>query len=145
MRNFAKVSMMIMLFNAVLLLYTGVATVSYSYIVDNEKLNAYNLCVSNRLTRMAENPSSVLLISECEARFNFDNAGAAAIVWPISVPIVFAMRHPIGIILVVNSGLLGAFGVVGGVSVVTARRKRQIEREEAADRLIRQDSPDLLT
>lgn len=144
MHKFIKVPMVVMLCSAGLLLYTAVARVSYLYMADNEKLDAYNLCVSNRLTRMAENPKSVPLISECEERFNFEDAGVSSVVWPISVPIVFAIRHPIGIILVVNSGLLGALGVVAGVSVVAARRKRRIEREEAADRLIRQDSPDLL-
>ncbi len=127
-----------------LLLYTAVATFSYSYLVDNEKQDAYNLCVSNRLELMVQNP--VKSYAKCSKyRFGIDGAEMSAAGWPISVPIVFAMRHPIGIMLTTGTGLLGLFGAVTGHSAVRARRKRQKIALEAADRLIREEAPDLLT
>ena len=124
------------------MVYASVGRVTLNYVWHPDKQAAYETCLEGR---MAEVALGEISRKSCPSfRFDRDDGIIGAAFWPVTVPVVFAIRHPIGILLVAGSGLLLVFGAIGGHRAVVAKRERQRLDLEAAEALIRREAPDLL-
>ncbi len=94
------------------MLYTSVGKLSLTYFAGADIIEQYDTCVDV----IAEMPIEERTTFTCYKRGGKerDKAIVYAVFWPVTIPFIFTVRHPIGIILLVTS-IVGLYGTSLGV------------------------------
>ena len=136
-----------------LMWYVSIGRLAYDYI-GGEPLKLYAECrAEQRLQLVAGKPAR----SCDEGRFGLDEAGVvvSSLVWPVSVPVIYGIRNPIRIAIIIPSLsliLVGGIQLRAGINryrghrhLEAVRKHRDLEhRMRAGDEHLKREAPEFL-